>query len=64
MRFRSCLAHAHNLRDNFTVEAPPQTIQLISQLLDAKAAFKDILSGEVLKDDSKWLLLGLLDCRK
>jgi len=43
---------------------PPQTIQLISQLLDAKAAFRDILSGEVLKDDSKWLLLGLLDCGK
>ena len=64
MRFRSCLTHAHNLRDKITVEAPPQTIQLISQLLDAKAAFKDILSGEVLKDDPEWLLLGLLDYRK
>jgi len=46
------------------LKPPPQTIQLISQLLDAKAAFRDILSGEVLKDDPEWLLLGLLDYRK
>ena len=38
---------------------PLQTIQLISQLLDAKVAFRDIFSGEVLEGDLEWLLLGL-----
>lgn len=40
---------------------PLQTIQLISQLLDAKVAFRDIFSGEVLEGDLEWLLLGLLE---